>query len=110
MSFFDTILIISIDSALSHVELPPELPAHVVSYLAPEGPSLSPSASASRDWQYAVEAHTFSSLQLETDRLTNFECLVADSYVHRCAAVKSISFTAVLPIYDDIACTQFERG
>ncbi|KAI6819125.1 hypothetical protein KC340_g13915 [Hortaea werneckii] len=93
---------------MSHVDLPPELLAHIVSYLAPEGP-LSPYASISRDWQYAVEAHTFSSLRFETDGLTNFECLVADSCVNRRAAVKSINFTAVLPTYDDIACAQFEK-
>ncbi|RMX73439.1 hypothetical protein D0869_13604 [Hortaea werneckii] len=93
---------------MSHVDLPPELLAHIVSYLAPEGP-LSPYASISRDWQYAVEANTFSSLRFQTNDLTNFECLVADSYVHRRAAVKSIGFTAVLPTYDDIACAQFEK-
>ncbi|RMY40054.1 hypothetical protein D0865_12661 [Hortaea werneckii] len=94
---------------MSQVDLHPELLAIIVSYLAQEGP-LSPYASFSRDWQYAVEAHTFSSLQFETDGLTNFECLVADSYVHRRAAVKSIGFkSAVLPTYDDIACAQFEK-
>ncbi|RMZ10238.1 hypothetical protein D0860_03890 [Hortaea werneckii] len=93
---------------MSHVDLPPELLAHIVSYLVPEGP-LSPYASISRDWQYAVEARTFSSLRLETDGLTKFERLVADSHVHRRAAVRSISFTAVLPAYDDIACAQFEN-
>lgn len=101
-------------------ELPPELTARVVFYLAfletdtrPPGqadpnPRMSRYACTSFNLQTAIERHLFSELALDSDDLSAFEVMVARS-ARRRALLQYLRFTPVLPAYDIHACAQFEK-
>ena len=108
-------------------DLPQELMARVISYLAlletpimeppyvprlppyvPPKPRLSQYACASANLQFAIERCLFSRLALKSDDLSTFETLVAHS-TRRRALLWCLSFTPVLPAYDIHACAQFEN-
>jgi hypothetical protein len=106
---------------MSLSDLPPELTARVISYLAlletpnlrsppyvNSKPHISRYACASAGLQFAIERHLFSRLALKSDDLSTFEALVAYS-TRRRALLRYLSFTPVLPAYDIHACAQFEK-
>ncbi|KAI5240203.1 hypothetical protein E4T43_06323 [Aureobasidium subglaciale] len=71
---------------------------------------LTPYATISQIWQYAIEQHTFSRLSFSSDELNVFHFAVVKSpHRHRRAALKRIDFSVRLPSYDDNACARLER-
>jgi hypothetical protein len=102
---------------MSLYDLPPELTARVLDHLAQQEsavdrveskPHISQYASTSFSIQCAVEQHLFSRLSLTSDDTSAFERIVAQS-PRRQALLRTISFTPILPAYDEIACSRFER-
>jgi hypothetical protein len=102
---------------MSLYDLPPELTARVLDRLAQQEsavdtveskPHISQYASTSFSIQCAVEQHLFSRLSLTSDDTSAFERIVAQS-PRRQALLRTISFTPILPAYDEIACSRFER-
>jgi hypothetical protein len=105
--------------AMSLNDLPPELTARVIFYLAllekpdlrspPNSkPHLSRYACTSVNLQFAIERRLFSHLAIKSHGLPTFEQLVAYS-TRRRALLRRLSFTPVLPAYDIHACAQFEK-
>jgi hypothetical protein len=100
-------------------DLPPELTATVIEYLAQQEPAclqhsisfkphISQYASISLSIQCAVEQHLFTRLTITSDELPTFEELVAQSPKRR-GLLRTLDFTPLLPEYDEIACSRFER-
>jgi hypothetical protein len=101
-------------------DLPPELTARFVFYLALLEPDMRPRsyvnpkprlsryACTSFNLQTAIERHLFSKLSLKSDDLSAFEVTVARS-ARRRALLQYLRFTPVLPAYDIHACAQFEK-
>ena len=73
----------------------PELCSLIVSYLI-TSESVAVYATVSREWRSAVERHSFSTLQLNQNRLVNFAHIVTG--LHRCA-VRHLRFDIVLDAY-----------
>jgi hypothetical protein len=104
--------------------LPAELTAWIVLYL-PELTSavipghqsstrsnkkgLSRYAGSSIELQHAIECRLFSTLTLTSDDLETFDKLVSETYSQRKALLQEMTFTPVLPTYDDQACARYER-
>jgi hypothetical protein len=65
-------------------------------------------ATISRNWQYAVERITFSSIGLKSTELGDFSRMFAPA--HRNAVLRSLRYEIVLPTYDDLACAVFESA
>jgi hypothetical protein len=102
---------------MSLYDLPLELTARVLYHLAQQEsavdrgeskPHIGQYASTSFSIQCAVEQHLFSRLSLTSDDTSAFEKLVAQS-PRRQALLRTISFTPILPAYDEVACSRFER-
>lgn len=102
---------------MSLYDLPLELTARVLYHLAQQEsavdrgeskPHIGQYASTSFSIQCAVEQHLFSRLPLTSDDTSAFEKLVAQS-PRRQALLRTISFTPILPAYDEVACSRFER-
>jgi len=98
-------------------DLPPELTARVLEYLAQQEvvldrveskPHISQYACTSSSIQCAVEQHLFSRLSLNSDDTSAFERSVTRS-PRRQALLRTVSFTPILPVYNEIACSRFER-
>lgn len=98
-------------------DLPPELTARVLEYLAQQEvvldrveskPHISQYACTSSSIQCAVEQHLFSRLSLNSDDTSAFERSVSRS-PRRQALLRTVSFTPILPVYNEIACSRFER-
>jgi len=100
-------------------DLPPELTAIVIEYLAQQEPArlqhsinskphISQYASTSLSIQYAVEQRLFTRLDITSDELATFEELVVQSPKRR-GLLHILAFTPVLPRYDEVACSRFER-
>lgn len=96
-------------------ELPAELTARIVSYLAqlettdPSSParpktSISQYASTSIDIRHAVEQLIFSALTITLDDLPAFEKRVTSSQCRQ-ALLRDLMFQPVLPAYSENACT-----
>jgi hypothetical protein len=110
----------TVTQAMSMNDLPLELTARVVSYLAlleapntkppyaPSKPRLSQYACTSFSLQSTIERHLFSRLTLKSNDLLAFEALVARS-TRRRALLRSLCFQPVLPAYEIHACAQFEK-
>jgi hypothetical protein len=97
--------------------LPPELMDRVLFYLAQletssdyirPSPHIGQYASTSFSIQHAVEQHLFSRLSIKSDDTPMFEKLITQSPRRR-ALLRRLSFTPVLPAYDEHACARFER-
>lgn len=102
---------------MSLYDLPLELTVRVVEHLAQQElgldnvgskPHISQYACTSFSIQYAVEQHLFARLSLTSDDTSAFERIVTQS-PRRQALLHTISFTPVLPAYDEAACSRFER-
>jgi hypothetical protein len=101
-------------------DLPPELTAQIISYLAlletpdteppyvPPKPRLSQYSCTSFSLQSAIERHLFSHLSLKSSDLLAFEVLVTRS-TRRRALLLSLCFQPELPAYDIHACAQVEK-
>jgi hypothetical protein len=98
-------------------DLPPELTARVLEHLAQQEsvldrvgskPHIGQYACTSFNIQYAVEQHLFSQLSLTSDDISAFERIVTRS-PRRQALLHALSFTPILPAYNEIACSRFER-
>ena len=63
-------------------------------------------ACISRQWQYAIERHTFHSLRIKSTELTYFTKIVVG---HRQRFLTSLKYDVILPSYTDSACARFER-
>jgi hypothetical protein len=110
----------TVTQAMSMKDLPPELTAQVISYLAlletpnteppyvNSKPHISQYACVSSSLQFAIERCLFSYLALKSDDLSTFEALVAHS-TRRRALLQGLSFKPVLPAYDIHACARFEK-
>jgi hypothetical protein len=103
--------------AMSLHDLPPELMDRVLFYLAQlemssdyikPSPHISQYASTSFNVQHAVEQHLFSRLSIKSDDTPMFEKLITQSPRRR-ALLRRLSFTPVLPAYDEHTCARFER-
>ena len=103
---------------MSLIDLPPELTARVISYLAlletpntpyvPPKPRLSQYACTSLSLQHTIERHLFSHLSLKSNDLLAFEVIVVRS-TRRRALLRSLCFQPVLPAHNIHACAQFEK-
>jgi len=111
--------IIELFTALSDTQ---ELVSLILSFLDREGDQPSPGASPhsrpalklwpqyatiSKDWQYAVERETFSTISLKSSELQAFSRIFAPA--NRKAALTLVYYKIVLPTYDDLACSRFEN-
>jgi hypothetical protein len=105
---------------MSFHDMPSELTAIVLEYLAQQEPArwrqsigfkahISQYASTSFSVQCAVENHLFSRLLVESDESAVFEELVVRSSRRR-SLLHSVAFTPILPGYDEVACSRFERS
>lgn len=102
---------------MSLYDLPPELTARVLDHLAQQEsavnrsafkPHIGQYASTSSSIQCAVEQHLFSRLSLTSDDTSAFDKIIAQ-LPRRQALLGTISFTPILPAYDEVACSRFER-
>jgi hypothetical protein len=94
--------------------LAPELLAAIVSQLelVPqlELPlsKLSPYSTVSRQWQFAVERHTFCCIRLKSTDLEHFSNLFRDH--RRREILAAIDYHVILPTYSDKRCAKFETA
>jgi hypothetical protein len=104
-------------NVMSLRDLPPELLDRVIYFLAQleassdytkPSPHISQYANTSFNVQCAVEQHLFSRLSMESDDTPMLEELITKSPRRR-ALLRKLSFTPVLPAYDEHACARFER-
>jgi hypothetical protein len=102
---------------MSLYDLPPELTARVLEHLAQQEsvldragskPHIGQYACTSFNIQYADEQHLFSRLSLTSDDISAFERIITGSPRTQ-ALLHTLSFTPILPAYNEIACSRFER-
>ena len=76
-------------------DFPQELVSHIITFLTLQHARLAPYAGISSTWQHAVEAHTFSRLNILTADLDDFHQHIAASNAstHRRAALRVVEFT-----------------
>ena len=103
--------------SMSLYDLPLELTVQVLEHVAQQElgldnvgskPHISQYACTSFSIQFAVEQHLFARLSLTSDDTSAFERIVTQS-PRRQALLHTISFTPILPAYDEAACSRFER-